>query len=62
MIMARKKLGYVITFDKLTYDKELCFIPIKPQLECDMKIIWRKYQVLSPIAKLLIDELAEVFK
>ncbi|MBD5403063.1 LysR family transcriptional regulator [bacterium] len=61
-IMVREGLGYAITYDKLTYDNELCFKPIEPQLNSDMKIIWRKHQVFTPIAKLLIDELADAFK
>ena len=62
IIMAREGLGYVVSYDKLTYHNELCFIPIYPKQYSNMKIIWRKHQTLTPIVKLLLKELEIVFK
>ena len=59
-ILAREGLGYVITFDKIIStgaDSELCFRPLAPRLETPMYLIWKKYQVFSPVAELLLNEI-----
>lgn len=59
-ILVREGLGYAITFDRLINtgtDSELCFRPLKPVLETKMYIIWKKYQVFSPVAELLLNEM-----
>ncbi len=40
-------------------DSELCFRPLTPGLETKMYVIWKKYQVFTPIAELLLDELKD---
>ena len=35
--------------------------PLFPRLETKMYIIWKKYQVFTPIAELLLDELKDRF-
>lgn len=42
-------------------DGPLCFRPLTPRLETKMYVIWKKYQVFTPIAELLLDELKESF-
>ena len=59
-ILAREGLGYVLTFDKLvdTSDRsELCFRPLAPVLETKLYVVWKKYQVFSPAAELLLEEM-----
>ncbi|MCM1190683.1 MAG: LysR family transcriptional regulator [bacterium] len=59
-ILAREGLGYVLTFDKLTdtgEQSELCFRPLTPALTTKLYVIWKKYQVFSPAAELLLNEL-----
>lgn len=59
-ILAREGLGYVVTFDKIINtgtDSELCFRPLTPKLETPMYLIWKKYQVFSPVAELLLNEM-----
>lgn len=61
-IMARENLGYPIGFDNLVNtgtDSDLCFIPLKPELHSPMYIIWKKYQIFTPVAKLLFAELKD---
>lgn len=56
-LMVDEGLGYAITFDRIintTGDSNLCFRPLKPQLENEMNIIWKKYQVLSKPAEKFI--------
>ena len=50
----------LLTFEHLAdtgRDSELCFRPLKPALASKMYIIWKKYQVFSPIAERLVDEI-----
>lgn len=63
-ILVREGLGYAVTFDKLIStgpDSELCFRPLKPVLETNMYLIWKKYQVFTPAAELLLNEMREYF-
>lgn len=50
-------LGYAVILDKIinTFgDNHLCFRPLKPKLEIQLTIIWKKYQIFSkPAAKFL---------
>lgn len=59
-IFAKEGLGYLLTFEHLVEngpDNELCFRPFEPILETKMYIIWKKYQVFTPIAELLIEQI-----
>lgn len=59
-VFVKEGLGSMLSFDKLadtSADSELCFRPLDPPLETKMYVIWKKYQVFTPIAELLLDEL-----
>lgn len=46
-------MGYAIALDKLintSGDSELCFRPLKPALQAELCIVWKKYQVFSRAA------------
>ncbi|MDE7278429.1 MAG: LysR family transcriptional regulator, partial [Oscillospiraceae bacterium] len=63
-VFVREGLGYMLTFDKLadtSPESGLCFRPLEPVLETKMYIIWKKYQVFSPIAELFVKELCNRF-
>lgn len=63
-VFVREGLGYMLTFDGLVDTSEesgLCFRPLEPRLETKMFIIWKKYQMFSPIAELLVKELKNYF-
>lgn len=58
--MVREGLGYALGFDRLVNtgsDSDICFRPLKPALQSPMYLIWKKYQVFTPIAALLLEEL-----
>ena len=64
-VFVKEGLGYMLSFDKLAdtgADSELCFRPLEPPLETKMYVIWKKYQVFTPIAELLINEIKSKFK
>lgn len=59
-ILVREGVGYALTFDKLLNtgpDSELCFRPLTPALETKLYMVWKKYQVFSPAAELLLKEM-----
>lgn len=61
-VFVKEGLGCMLTFANLAdtgSDSDLCFRPLFPVLENKMYIIWKKYQVFTPIAELLIKELSE---
>lgn len=63
-VFVREGLGYMLSFDKLAgtgEDSELCFRPLDPPLETKMYVIWKKYQVFTPIAQVLLEELKKGF-
>lgn len=63
-IFVEEGLGGMLTLDRLVNtgdDSNLCFRPLSPRLETKMYIIWKKYQVFTPIAELLLDELKKRF-
>lgn len=63
-IMVKSGMGYAVTLDKLvstSEDSELCFRPLSPKLESGLDIVWKKYQVFSPAAKLFLDRLKASF-
>ena len=63
-VFVKEGLGYLLTFEHLinTSDESgLCFRPITPELKTDMYIIWKKYQVFSPIVDLFVRRLREEY-
>ena len=57
-IMVKAGIGYAITLDKLVNTSDnLCFRPLKPKLESGLNIVWKKYQVFSPAAKMFLEKL-----
>lgn len=63
-IMVEEGLGYALCLDKLlntTGDTSLCFKPLSPQLDSGLDIVWKKYQVFSKAAALLLDRMQKVF-
>ncbi|MDE7137922.1 MAG: LysR family transcriptional regulator, partial [Ruminococcus sp.] len=63
-VFVRERLGYLLTFEHLintSNESELCFRSIVPPLETKMYIIWKKYQVFSPIAELFLKNLKKDF-
>ena len=59
-IMVKAGVGYAITLDKLadtSKESDLCFRPLYPKLESGLDIVWKKYQVFSPAAKLFLEKL-----
>ena len=63
-LFVKEGLGFLLTFDKLIDTSPasgLAFRPLAPKLETKMYLIWRKYQVFTPIAERLLAELKNRF-
>ena len=63
-IMVKAGVGCAVTLDKLadtSNESELCFRPLYPKLESGLDIVWKKYQIFSPAAKLFLDKLYKKF-
>ena len=61
-MLLRKR--YVLGFDGLVNtgpDSDICFRPLESALESPMYIIWKKYQMFTPVASLLLEELKRNF-
>ncbi|MCD8322449.1 MAG: LysR family transcriptional regulator [Oscillospiraceae bacterium] len=59
-VFVREGVGYMLSFDHLIdtgVDSPLTFRPLSPPLDTKMYVIWKKHQVFTPIAGLLIDEI-----
>lgn len=58
-IMARERMGYVLTLDKLinTERTDLCFRPLSPKQTLGMALVWKKYQPQSKAAEKFIETL-----
>lgn len=57
----RDGLGYLLTsYDHLpdTLDKDLCFRELKPRLELNYALVWKRYAVLSRAAKAFLEQLS----
>lgn len=64
-LMVKEGLGYALSFDHLvdtSTESSLCFRPLEPSLETDMYVIWKKYQVFTPLAQLLLEEMKDIFE
>ena len=63
-LFVREGLGYLLTFEHLidtSPDSNLAFRPLTPKLETKLYLIWKKYQVFTPIAEKLLEKLKEQF-
>ena len=64
-IMVKAGIGSAITLDKLantSKESEICFRPLSPKLESGLDLVWKKYQVFSPAAKLFLTKLQDKFE
>ncbi|MDO5115099.1 MAG: LysR family transcriptional regulator [Synergistaceae bacterium] len=64
-VFVREGLGYMLTFENLADANEksgLCFRPLYPTLETKMYVIWKKYQIFTPMTERLLDALKSGLK
>ena len=63
-VMARAGMGYALMLNNVVHTGEgsgIVFRPLTDVPKAEMYVIWRKYQVFTPIAELLLNELQTSF-
>lgn len=61
-LMVEDGIGYALTIDKLvntTNTSDLCFVYLKPKLEIELRVVWKKNQVFSEASKVFLNKLKE---
>ena len=61
----KEGLGYLLTFQHLidtSPGSGLVFRPLTPALETKIYLIWKKYQVFTPVAQRLLEYLKDKFE
>ena len=64
-VMAKAGMGYALMLDNLVHtgpESDIIFRPLTDVPKAEMYVIWRKYQVFTPIAELLLTEMQSHFK
>lgn len=64
-IMVDEKMGYALTIDKIintSGNSNLCFIPLKPSIQVDIYIMWKKYQVFPKASTKFLEYLENNLK
>ena len=59
-LFVKEGLGYLLTFEHLidtNPESGLVFRPLTPKLETKIYLIWKKYQIFTPIAERLLEKL-----
>ena len=60
--MVEQGMGYMFTLNNLSNTSKsssLCFRSLKTTMEAAWCLIWKKYQVFSPAAKMFLEKLQE---
>lgn len=61
-LMVDEGMGYAIGFDKIINTAGsggLCFRPLRPNIEIEMSMIWKKYQIFSKAAEKFMEKIEE---
>lgn len=63
-LMVEQGVGYMFTLNNLantSKSSNLCFKPIEPAFYCSWALVWKKYQMFSPAAKLFLEKMQEKY-
>ena len=60
-LMVDEGVGYAVCLDKIinTSGTNLCFRPLKPRIEAEAYLVWKKYQIFSRAAQIFLQFLRE---
>ncbi len=64
-IFVKEGLGYLLTFEHLissSPDSGFVFRPLFPELKTNIYLIWKKYQVFTPIAAAFLNKMRSAFE
>lgn len=63
-LLVEEGIGYAIALDNLinvTEHRTLCFRPLKPKLESELSIVWKKSQAFSVAAEIFLERIQQKF-
>lgn len=63
-LMVEEGMGCALTLDKLIHvdgPGTLCFRPLSPAVTIDMRLVWKKYQILTKASGKFLEKLQEAF-
>lgn len=61
-ILVEENVGIALCIENIIRDYEenpLCFLPLEPQVNVGLDIVWKKHYIFSKAAEIFLDELAE---
>lgn len=64
VLLVEQGVGHALTLDKLVNtmnNRTVCFRPFSPALTSGLNIVWKKYQVFSPAARIFLETLQKKF-
>lgn len=64
VLLVEQGVGHALTLDKLVNTMNnctVCFRPLSPALTSGLNIVWKKYQVFSPAARIFLETLQNKF-
>lgn len=64
-LFVKEGLGYLLTLEHIidtSSDSGLVFRPLSPKLETDIYLIWKKYQIFTPISERFLEVLKTCFE
>lgn len=64
-VFVREGLGLGLSFEKIievNENTDLVFRPLEPPLYNKMCVIWKKYQMFTPVAELMLEEIKKVIQ
>ncbi len=58
-LMVDEGVGYAVCLDKIinTSGTNLCFRPLKPRIEAEAYLVWKKYQIFPKAAGIFLERL-----
>lgn len=62
-LLVEQGIGYATSLEELAdpMNSNLCFRPFTPKLESGLNVVWKRYQVFSPAAKVFLEALKAKF-
>ncbi len=62
-LLVEQGVGYALSLDKLidTMNCNVCFRRLNPTVESGLDVVWKKYQVFTPAAKVFFEALRQKF-
>lgn len=61
-VMVKERVCIMLSYRGLVTDSELIWIPLHPKLSTPTYLLWRKYQVFTPVVELFLKQMVNSFE